>query len=220
MSTDYIPTKEKDFHDWQSYSLKYVQTNKSRFGVTDAALTPVLAKQTLYEAKYLVSENPATRTSASILARQEARADFEEVLRPFYKSSIIYNQLVTDEDRRLMGVTVHDTKPTPVKPPHTVPEISLDAPAPAVIEIHFRDHEETGRAKPYGVHGAEIAWGVLEEKPDNWSDLPHSSFATHSPYRHTLDGKDRGKKFFFAVRWENTRGEKGPWTEIQETIVP
>jgi hypothetical protein len=220
MSHDYIPAKEIEFHDWQSTSLKYVQTNKSRFGVTDATLTPVLAKQTAYEAKYAVSENPATRTSASILARQEARDDFESVLRPFYKANIIYNPQVTDEDRRIMGVTVHDTKPTPVPPPTTVPEVTFAVPSPAVIEIHFRDKDETGRAKPHGIHGAETAWGVLDTEPVDWSELLHSSFATHSPLRLSFNGHERGKKFYFAVRWENTRGEKGPWTEILNTVVP
>jgi hypothetical protein len=32
--------------------------------------------------------------------------------------------------------------------------------------------------------------------------------------------EDRGKKLYFALRWENTRGEKGPWSEIHSTIIP
>ncbi|MDR2358763.1 MAG: hypothetical protein LBD87_03030 [Prevotellaceae bacterium] len=220
MANDYIPAKEKDFHDWQHHSLEYVQTNKTRFGISDSALESVLTKQADYESKYAVSENPETRTSASILARKEAREGYGRALRQLFKGSIIYNLAVTDEDRRIMGVKIHDTKPTPVPPPTSEPEVTFSIPSPAVIEIHFRDKDESGRAKPHGIHGAETAWGVLDDKPADWAELPHSSFATHSPLRLTFNGHDRGKKFYFALRWENTRGEKGPWTEILDTVVP
>jgi hypothetical protein len=30
----------------------------------------------------------------------------------------------------------------------------------------------------------------------------------------------RGKTVYFALRWENTRGEKGPWSEIMSAIIP
>jgi hypothetical protein len=220
MSTDYVPAKEIEFHNWQHISLQYVQTNKTRFGIPDSALALLLTKQTDYETKYAVSEDPATRTSATVLARQEARVAFEAALRPFYKAYLMYNPAVTDEDRRIMGLKVHDTKPTPVPRPAHEPGVSWEVVAPATLDIHFRDKGESGNAKPYGIHGAETAWGVLDADPEDWSDLPHSSFATHSPLHLTFSGHERGKKLFFALRWENTRGEKGPWTEIMNTIVP
>jgi hypothetical protein len=30
----------------------------------------------------------------------------------------------------------------------------------------------------------------------------------------------RGKRIYFRARWENNRGEKGPWSEIGESIIP
>jgi hypothetical protein len=77
-----------------------------------------------------------------------------------------------------------------------------------------------GRAKPFGVHGAEIKWGFSETEVINPDDLPHSAFDTRSPFRIEFRGEDRGKTVRFCLRWENTRGVKGPWSEIVSAIVP
>jgi hypothetical protein len=220
MSNDYIPVKELEFYQWQRPALQYAQDNSERFAIAQTVFPPLLLKRDDYEAKYAVSENALTRTSAAILARKESREDYTIDLRAFYKGYVIYNPAVTDSDRRIMGLTVHDKKPTPVPLPVHEPEVTFSAPSPGVIEIHFRDKNEVGNAKPYGIHGAEVAWGVLDERPVDWSELPRSSFATHSPMRLSFNGHDRGKHFFFAARWENNGGEKGPWTEILETLVP
>jgi hypothetical protein len=45
-------------------------------------------------------------------------------------------------------------------------------------------------------------------------------FDTHSPLEYTAPLIYAGRRIFFAARWENTRGEKGPWTEIQSAIIP
>jgi hypothetical protein len=220
MSNDYIPAKEKDFHEWQSIAVLYARENATRFGIADTVLAPVTTKKGLYEQAYAVSEDPATRTSAAILARQEARMNYDGVLRPFFKSHIIYNEKVTDEDRRIMGLTVHDTKPTPVPVPKKEPEVTYTVVAPATLEFHFRDKDETGRGKSYGIHGIEFCFGLLDTPPVDWSELPHSKFFTKSPARVSFNGHERSKTVYFAARWENTRGEKGPWTDILSTIVP
>jgi hypothetical protein len=35
-----------------------------------------------------------------------------------------------------------------------------------------------------------------------------------------FEGHDRGKTLYYALRWENTRGEKGPFSPIAAVIVP
>jgi hypothetical protein len=45
-------------------------------------------------------------------------------------------------------------------------------------------------------------------------------FDTDSPLEIEFDEADRGKIVWFAVRWENTRGQKGPWSEIFFAIIP
>jgi hypothetical protein len=51
-------------------------------------------------------------------------------------------------------------------------------------------------------------------------DLIHSAFDTRSPFTLSFDENQRGKTVYFCLRWENTRGEKGPWSEIVSGIIP
>jgi hypothetical protein len=96
----------------------------------------------------------------------------------------------------------------------------VDATSPATLTIHFHDHGSEKKAKPKGVHGAEAAWEILDTPPTDWSQLTHSVFDTNSPLVLTFNGDQRGKTLYFAMRWENTRGEKGPWSDIMSAIIP
>jgi hypothetical protein len=39
--------------------------------------------------------------------------------------------------------------------------------------------------------------------------MTHSAVNTHSPCTFIFEHDQRGKTVYFALRWENTRGEKG-----------
>ncbi|MDR1724124.1 MAG: hypothetical protein LBR84_09345 [Tannerella sp.] len=41
-----------------------------------------------------------------------------------------------------------------------------------------------------------------------------------SPITFTFTGEQRGQCFYFALRWKNTRGDKGPWSEIGSAVIP
>jgi hypothetical protein len=91
------------------------------------------------------------------------------------------------------------------------------------VTIHYSDEsagEETARAKPPGQHGAEIRWAVLEVAPTVLDDLSHSSFDTRSPFTLTFDENQRGQALYYCLCWENTRGEKGPYSPIEKAIIP
>jgi hypothetical protein len=66
----------------------------------------------------------------------------------------------------------------------------------------------------------ELAARIGGEKPVNVHELTRSYFDTNSPLTIEFEEEDRGKTFWYAVRWENTTGEKGPWSEIQSVIIP
>jgi hypothetical protein len=90
--------------------------------------------------------------------------------------------------------------------------------------MHFRDvTSEKSSAKPFGVHCAEIKWGLFavgEPRPTSADELPNSAVATRSPYTFKFEGPDRRKELCVVLRWENTRSVKGPWgPDIESTII-
>ncbi|MDR0694670.1 MAG: hypothetical protein LBF81_05165, partial [Prevotellaceae bacterium] len=165
-------------------------------------------------------EDPETRTKATVKTKQAIRKEFETELRKFCKPYLTYNPAVT-ADRENFGLPVHKTTRTPVPVATMPPDYELELSVPGRITFHF--FEKGGKhaeAKPFGQHGAEIGWSLGGERPARWQDLSHSSFDTHSPLTLSFENDQRGQPLYFALRWENTRGEKGPWSEIQETMVP
>jgi hypothetical protein len=82
------------------------------------------------------------------------------------------------------------------------------------------DSESGRKAKPEGVHGVEIKTVILEAPATEWEQLTDSLFFTKTPGRVSFTGKQRGKMLSLAGRWENTRGVKGPWSEIITIIIP
>ncbi|MDR1865854.1 MAG: hypothetical protein LBR08_09835 [Bacteroidales bacterium] len=61
---------------------------------------------------------------------------------------------------------------------------------------------------------------LLAEAPKSYDYLIHLTFRTRSPCTFRFDLSDAGKRCYFCLRWENTRGEKGPWSEIISAVVP
>jgi hypothetical protein len=51
-------------------------------------------------------------------------------------------------------------------------------------------------------------------------DLVHSAFATKSPLKLTFKESERGKRFYYAVRWETGTAKKGDFSEIFSVFVP
>jgi hypothetical protein len=91
-----------------------------------------------------------------------------------------------------------------------------------MLGIVFRSSEHGRKgSKPVGAQGARIYYGVLDTPPLDQNALPASVWATRCPHRITFREGDRGKRAFFALRWEIRREDgESPWSDIQSEIIP
>ncbi|MDR2292639.1 MAG: hypothetical protein LBE11_04100 [Prevotellaceae bacterium] len=129
--------------------------------------------------------------------------------------------MVTDEDRDGLGIPIYKTTRTPAPVATTYPDFDVDSSVIRRLTIHFYDSgSRKSKAKPAGQHGAEIRWAILDAPPVSIGDLIRSSFDTHTPFTFEFDENQRGLTVYFCLCWENTRGEKGPWSEIISAVVP
>ncbi|EIP99817.1 hypothetical protein OpiT1DRAFT_04348 [Opitutaceae bacterium TAV1] len=217
---DYIPASDESFHEWQQRLMTAIDNRATEWSLPAAAVTQLQGKQTFWNEGWEHASNPATRTAANVLLKNEARKSFEGAIRAFVKSYLAYNPAVTDADRVNAGLPVHKAKPVPVPVPTTYPEFEVTLPAQGRVVIHFHDAGKKTGAKPFGVHGAEVAWVISAAAPGSHTELTRSSFDTHSPLTLDFDLSQRGQLLWLCLRWENTRGEKGPWSAIASTVIP
>jgi hypothetical protein len=168
--------------------------------------------------------NPALRTPNMTFLKNEARREYEPMVRQLV-TILIGSPMVTDAELELMGIVGRrQGKHYPRVPvPTDVPDYRIEQALGHRLILHFHAHDserESSVAKPHGVRGAEIAWALLETHPSSYDALTKREFHTASPYTFIFDIPDAGKTLYAALRWENTRGEKGPWSDIQSAIIP
>jgi hypothetical protein len=218
-SKDFIPAADAAFNTWQYQLADAIGDHATAWGIPATAVTQLQNQRGNWDGAYSWVTNPATKTKARILAKNEARKEYVAFLRALLKQYITYNPAVSDEDRVNMGLPIHDTKPTPVPPPSTRPEFEFEI-ATRQIKIHFRDAGSESRAKPKGVAGAVIYYEIRETPPADQEDLRNSVFTGRTPYSLEFHESDRGKRVYFAIRWQNAKGDKGPWSELQNAVIP
>jgi hypothetical protein len=89
-----------------------------------------------------------------------------------------------------------------------------------VLRFRFRRIGKKRWGKPAGVHGMELVWLISDRPPKELEELIHSAFATKSPLELTFKESERGKRLYFAVRWETGTVLKGEFSEIFSAIIP
>jgi hypothetical protein len=61
---------------------------------------------------------------------------------------------------------------------------------------------------------------LLDAPPADISALSRSVLATRTPHILEFTEEERAKTVYIAVCWQNEKGERGPFSEIESAIVP
>ena len=170
----------------------------------------------------------AQRTPAHTLARNNIQKEATKKLRLTVNQYLRFDP-VTDVDLVEMGIPVRDRIPTTVPPPRIPVEGILAFPAAGLVEMR----EIRGVGAPLDKradHGVRIYYGVMgtpsesdrfriTTRPLTGDDLPHSVFTRKKHHRFDFAGES-GKEVFFCMRFENMKGDVGPWGTIISAFVP
>jgi hypothetical protein len=115
---------------------------------------------------------------------------------------------------------VRKTTRTPQPVPRSKPGVKITLVSPGRVLVGFFDAANIHRAKDPDAHGVEITSTIRDTAPASDDDFTKSAFDTRSPFVFDFDLSQRGKTLWLRLRWENNRGEKGPWSEIYSVIIP
>jgi hypothetical protein len=219
-NSDYIPTQDGKFLEWVKFLFAYVAAHASAWGLAPSTWAHITPEITEYEDAYEKAQDP-NRGKADVKAKNVARDRLKKSTRQFNNEHLEYNSAISDVEREEMGLPVHKTTRTPSQIAADAPDIDVDTSVPGHLGFHFFEKgSRHKKGKPKGQHGAEIAWVISDVPPTKWADLIHSNIDTNSPFTLEFENDQRGKTVYFALRWENTRGEKGPWSVIQSAVIP
>ena len=217
--TDYVPVAYGTLLSWLLNFTNYLRPHRKRFGIEEEKIDLLQVHIDNYKAAYEKAEHP-NAGRADRLDRKEKAVAATKALRGFVNEFLRFNTALNDDDRIQLGLHVQNGKPTPVLKPETWPMPTVRNAGPRQVRIDYHDSRTATKAKPHGVHGCEIRYSILDSPPESLDDLPQSQFSTRSSQIFVFDENRRGKSIYFCLRWENTRGEKGPWSEIVSVIIP
>jgi hypothetical protein len=215
-----IPKDDAGFDEKQHRISDTAFANEENWGLDQDWMTGTLQPpKDEWDIAWEAYRNPDTRTPILTLSKQNARENYEPLLRKLV-AMLESNPRISAEQLKEMGIELpsHDHTPAPVAT--TYPEARSDTSTLRLLKLFFHDAESTHKAKPKGQHGAEIRWMILEAPPQSVKELTNSAFDTNSPLTLEFDDTERGKTVYFCLRWENTRGQKGPWGEILSALIP
>jgi hypothetical protein len=216
---DYIPRSNEKFLEWSATLINYAVANKLRFQITDEVLEQIQYLKDAYENAFHKAQEP-NRGKVDVLLKNETRQELEKLLRQFVKSYLVYNPQANDEDKIKMGLPLHNKKPSPIPPPNTRPNAHVDLSIIRHVTVIVYEQGKKRHGKPYGIHGWNFRWEILNAPPQSINELRNAEFVTKLQHTLTFDENQRGKIIYFCVRWENNNGEKGPWSEIYSTVIP
>jgi hypothetical protein len=218
MQKDYIPQSDSKLVDWSANFCTKVSAKASIWGIPSEEVTVVQNASTLFASLHAQADSPS-KTSVIVATKNAARKELVEKIRAMVNFRL-KNPVITDAERIELGLHVHDTKPSTIKPPHTRPELDIDVVDFRRLAVNFRDMGSKGKARPYGVNGALIKQAVLNTPPADHNALTRTVLATRTPHILEFTEEERGKTVYVVICWQNEKGELGPWSEIESAIVP
>jgi hypothetical protein len=215
---DYIPHQDAELVAWSANFTGQVAANAPIWEIPPHEVTDLQTADAAFAALHAQADSPAK--NAIIVAEKNAA---REVLVAKIRALVgfrLKNPVITDAQRIALGLHVRDTTPSPIPVPHTRPELDIDVLDFRRLKVIFHDMASDSKAKPYGVNGAVIIYAVLDAPPADHSALTRSVLATRTPHILEFTEEERGKTVYVAICWQNEKGEKGPWSEIESAIVP
>ena len=121
---------------------------------------------------------------------------------------------VTDESKQAIGITVSDGTRTSVGVPTTAPVGRIEQANRLEHTLNFADSTTpTSKAKPAGVRGCQVWVKIGTAPPASASELHYLATDTRTPYVAQFDTADNW------LRWENTKGETGPWSAAVSATI-
>ena len=228
--TNWLLQGHEAFYDQINRTVTFLMSseNRTRLGFIathpngiwlDTSFIPVFMG---YTSAYSDWRDPSKRTPLAIRNLEDA----EKEVRPLYR--ILREMLtavpyVSNSDLRAMSLPErkdNSRRPALVARVYPVIVVLTTMLRHLIFNFFTLDSENRPRKhKPDGQHGVEVCWVISNVPVASLDDLLHSSFSTTTDLDLSFQEGDRGKTVYFAARWENSRGEKGPWSPISSAII-
>jgi hypothetical protein len=217
---DYIPSGDGKFLDWAKKMVEYAKAENARFQVPMPS-TEIDTNLRMFDAWYRKCQS-SNRGKVDTLEKDAVRKVLEKECRTYVQGFLAKNPFVTDADRENMGLTVYDTIPTPVQEPEGQAEADITYPGRTQLQLHIK-HVAGTPFNPKASYGYRVYYGVYDAAdtpPGSGMDLRESKFTRQKKMMFRFLPGDSAKTAYFCIRYENSKGQTGPWGALFSAVIP
>jgi hypothetical protein len=218
----FVPTQDAKFNIWLAYLLTYVEEKTSGESpvwshIPIQRVVELATCNAKWQAAFTKVSGPHTAVDTE--AKNDARKEATACVRAFVAQYLKFAP-VSDEDRTAMGLHNRDTHPTRINPPTTRPIMEIKPLGAFREEIYFHDETTAGKSPiPYGDNGCLLNYTWGPEPVEDYTVLLQSKLMTRSPFILTLPQEAEKQILSCAARWQNERGELGPFSEVETADI-
>lgn len=216
MAAPYIPAPDAAFSAWLANFSALIAANPTTYGLIAGDAAAISAQDAAFQPAYTLAIDPPTRTSATVAAKDSARATAEATVRP-YAIRIRNNAAVSDLLKVGVGVTVPNLVPSPIPAPTSAPVLGLTSAAPLIMTLTYKDTGSSGKNKPFGSIGVEMWRSIGTVVATDPNQCRFNGSVTKSPFLQNFVDADRGKVCTYFARFVTRSGpggqtQVGPWS--------
>ncbi|MDR1181106.1 MAG: hypothetical protein LBL13_03920 [Bacteroidales bacterium] len=197
-----------------------LKEDNTRFTLTAEEKTKLTNANNEWTLQYGLSADKSTRTPVVVLAKNKARKALSDILRLLVRKHIGNNDTIDSATRESLGLTVKDVVPSEKHIPNFKIVLVAESQAGGTIILRMKYSENGSRREiPKGADGFEIYQLMDEISTDN-KDYRFVAIASKNPYKiYFTDTIFIGRKVSFVVRFYNTKGETGTWSNFVTAVI-
>lgn len=214
---DLVPARNADFDVWATRLHDYAVANLSGW-TTSAILDEWEKLQTAWTKAWNKVKTGDARKSET-QAKNDARKALEAFLR--HQVKVLFNVAIQDDNelRVSLGLPVYTGERHSRMIGNQTPAIEGEISGRNHKIYFFRPDDMNKRGIISDADGVEIYMHHGGAFTDDINEYNFVTAIRKSPYVHTFQPEDMGKKIHWVARWYNSKGEKGPWSNFITLVV-
>lgn len=220
MADHNIPSNDSEFHTFQTQFVTTASSNPAKYGMTADDITELKAAQAAWNAGYSTHQQAQEGAHTATQQKESVKSSFIGVIRAKAKKA---NSTpgVDNAARVSLGLHPYEDTHSPIGAPTTRPLGRIEPSGSCTLIVHFNDETTPHRdAKPHGVQGCQIFLHVGDPAPADPSGYTSLAFDTRTPYTDIHPAADAGKTAYYLLRWQNAKGDVGPWSVVISAKIP
>jgi hypothetical protein len=231
MKHDFIPQNLPGFLGWLTNLLEVVRAHLEAWKLNLSTVDELGREKDELSDLYARSQAAETRTPLVVKQKNTKFAELKKKVRAFVRFNLQNNELMTDEGRIKLGITVQKKRSAAKKQPvpSSRPHLKTAPAGNCAMSLHVSHQavENAAEAPPEAaIARVLVRHGVYQNgagAPAHEKELPEVRSLPWLPGKTCLKlqfpSGEQGSHVYYAACFENHAGEQGPWSPLTRAVI-